>query len=172
MKRFLFSTKAGLVAESILKGLAQAHMITATTCVVVCTEDVVVAALLEKLDTAEQIETVVTALLTPASKATRTTGPEPKVRKPRQQYTGPLVECKACHQMKAPGHMTKAGICKVCHMRELRAAKLQPAKKSQNTYGRGQPPKPEFGPKEYLVNIQSKPKDKINLAKLAGRKVT
>src|SRR3972149_6485693 len=54
-KRFLFSTKANLATQSVLKGLSQARLATVITYALVITEDNRVAALLEQLDTAEQI---------------------------------------------------------------------------------------------------------------------
>jgi hypothetical protein len=58
-KRFLFSMNAGFATQSVLKVLASARMITATSCIVVCTDDELVAALLAKLETSERIETAV-----------------------------------------------------------------------------------------------------------------
>src|SRR3989304_481927 len=54
-KRFLFSTKANLATQSVLKGLSQARLAMVITYALVITEDDRVAALLEQLDTAEEI---------------------------------------------------------------------------------------------------------------------
>lgn len=166
MKRYLFSTKANLATQSGLKGLAQAHLVTAASCIVVITDDDQVAALLDKLDTAERIETAGDQVLA----AARAIDKQPKGRKPRKPYSGPLVECPKCHEKKAPFSMTKAGICKVCHMRELKAAKSQTKEKSQGQWTSGMP-QSDGHHEEYLAELQARPKKKIDLSKLSGVKV-
>lgn len=170
--RFLFSARPGLATESVLKGLAQAHMITVTTCAMVVTDDDQVAALLDKLETSERIETAVEQVLD-AARAIDERHPiddKPKVRKPRQPYSGPLVECTKCHEKKAPGHITKTGVCKVCHMRELKAAKSQQAEKSHGGWSSGMP-QSDGHHEEHLADIQARPRVKINKYNLAGKKI-
>ena len=154
-RRFLFSIKAPTGVQTVLKSLAAVEFIQATTCIVVVTDDDQVAALLDKLETSERILTpgeqeLIVADVRQKRLPVMDTS---KMRKPRRQYSGPLFECPNCHEKKAPGHMTKAGLCKVCHMRELRAAKAnkdvgaQTSKKSRS----GMPGKSDYGHEENLI---------------------
>jgi hypothetical protein len=164
---FLFSPK-NAKAMKILEGLAESNLVICSHVISASTVNPHVADLLAELDGSDEMgfgeeQILAPILVVPQVETTR------KPRKVRKAQTGALIECPKCHEKKFSAHMTKAGICKVCHMRELKAAKSQLAKKSQNTYGHGKPPKPEFGRIEHSVNTQSKPKDHIDLAKLAGR---
>jgi hypothetical protein len=170
--RFLFSARPGLATESVLKGLAQAHMITVTTCAIVITDDDQVAALLDKLETSERIETAAEQALA-AAKDIDVRHPiddKPKGRKPRKPYSGPLVECSKCHEKKAPFHITKTGVCKVCHMRELRAAKLQQSKKSPGQWTSAMP-QSDGHHQDRLADLQARPKERIDITKLAGKEI-
>jgi hypothetical protein len=172
-KRFLFSMNAGFATQSVLKVLASARMITATSCIVVCTDDELVAALLAKLETSERIETAVESVSATGSIADvhiQFPVATPKVRKSRQPYNGPLVECPKCHKKKAPFHITKTGICKVCHMRELKSAKSQRPEKSQGQWTSAMP-QSDGHHQDHLADLQARPKEKINLTKLAGKKI-
>jgi hypothetical protein len=173
-KRYLFSTKPGLAAESLLKGLAQAHMITVTTCVVVLTDDDQVAALLDKLETSERIDGI-TPKVQPTARAELNI-PELRnsfmVKREKRHYkSGPMVECKVCHKTKPAAQICKTGECKPCKMRANRLIKSQKSEKSQGQWNSGMP-KSDGHHQEHLAELQARPKEKIDLTKLAGRKLS
>jgi hypothetical protein len=171
--KFMFSAGMNPLHQKVLTGLlALIEKVDYKKVILVETEDPNVAGLLLSLDTAEQIDAAAEQALA-AAKDIDVRHPiddKPKVRKPRKPYSGPLVECSKCHTKKAPFHITKTGVCKVCHMRELRAAKSQQSEKSHGGWGSGMP-QSDGHHQENLANIQAKPKEKIKLDKLAGVKV-
>ena len=173
-KRFLFSMKAGLAAESVLKGLAAAHMITATSCIVVCTDDDAVAALLSKLETSEQIDGIIHKALNTARAELNI----PEMRnsllgkqEKRHYKSGPMVECKICHKTKPAAQICKTGECKPCKMQANRLIKSQKSKKSQGQWTSTMP-QSDGHHQEHLAELQARPKEKIDLTKLAGRKLS
>lgn len=171
--RIMFSAGMDPQHQKVLTGLlALTQKATYKKVILVETDDPNVAGLLLSLDTAEELSWANNPDFTTA-RAIDIRHPidsKPKVRKPRKPYNGPLVECPKCHKQKAPGHMTKTGICKPCHMRELRAAKSQPKEKSPGQWNSDMP-QSDGHHEDRLADIQAKPKEKINLTKLAGKKI-
>jgi hypothetical protein len=172
--------KAGLAADAVLRGLATAHMITATGYIVVCTGDDHVAALLGTLDTAEELDM---DSRKPANPATDPTTDHVVITKPKREAEGKRkyrynggekVECPQCHNQVSAMYMLKDGSkCKMCAIKAKRLAKSQEPEKSQpavyqETWTNK---KPEFGRQENRAEKQAKPKETIQLAGLRGRKV-
>ena len=181
MRRFIFSTKASGGTPDVLKGLYMGGLIQTINCDIVITEDDTVAELLAKLDTAEEI---------PVQEPAK---PERKPRKARQS-SSPLVECPVCHELRHVEYMTKAGPCKVCHMRELKADRNREASEAIQTgvvlhnlthtadepsldetglltpIHTALPPAPQHT-QENRAERMARPKDKINTANLSGRRV-
>jgi len=176
-KRFLFSTKANLATQSVLKGLSQARLATVITYALVITEDDRVAALLEQLDTAEQI--VGAEAEKPAIRAPNTTEAiiaTPARTKITHAISKERIECSSCHRMVVKMAMTKKGICKNCNRRQIEAAKSQAEVKSQAVEkSSGQwtsaMPQSDGHHQEHLAELQIRPKEKINLNKLSGKRL-
>ena len=185
-RRFLFSMKAPPRVQDALKSLAAADMVICASAIVVVTDDDAVAALLDKLDTAERI--VGAEDLEHEShesqrklRKERDGGSdaavfETKGKKDKRQYkyTGPIVECPKCHNKVSKMFMLKDGNqCKICSMKAKKLAKSQAAVKSQaDEKPDGQwtsaMPQSDGHHQEHLAELQIRPKEKINLDKLSG----
>ena len=188
-RRFLFSMKAPPRVQDALKSLAAADMVICASAIVVVTDDDAVAALLDKLDTAERI--VGAEDLEHEShesqrklRKERDGGSdaavfETKGKKDKRQYkyTGPIVECPKCHNKVSKMFMVKDGSqCKMCLMRSKKLAQSHEGEKSQAVekpegQWRSAMPLSDGHHYEHLAEIQSRPKEKINLSKLSGVKV-
>ncbi len=188
MKRYLFSTHAGLAVEAVLKGLTTAHLVTIVNVVVVCTGDDQVAALLDKLDTAERIETAGQATPTNVAKLTqkakraenlfKAESPAPNHvtgKRPYHYNGGETIKCPKCGNPVSSMFMLKdKTMCKACNRNAKRAPKSQAGAKSQeqdthpDTWTNQ---KPDFGHQEAISQIRDKPKETINMAKLSGVRV-
>lgn len=174
--RFLFSTKAHPSTHGLLAALAAAKMITASSCIQVFTSDEQVAALLARLDDAERI------MDGDAMKAIDTPPPEQpapvvktKTEIPRRgKYNLPVlpdVECPVCRRPVSPRFMLRNGsMCKNCLRKAKKTVKGQPREMSHEL-GSWTSEKPEFGNQERAAEFQAKPKEKIDLSKLAGKKI-
>jgi len=182
MRRFIFSGKLESGDAAVVRALTPTR-VTCRDVVLVETAIPEVAALLATLDTVEEI---------PAEVISTAADWKAKIKREkkskRQSATGPLVECPVCHEMRPAEQMTKAGPCKVCHMRELRAEKSrqnksqaikksQPAQELQPAEAApvaplhsALPPKPEHTQENRQERL-ARPREKINLAGLSGRKV-
>lgn len=173
--RYLFSTKAGLAAESVLKGLAQAGMITATTCVVVTTDDNDVAAVLHKLETAERIKPWY------GGNAAEPAKPDPApvmvTKTEKRKYNLPIlpdVRCPICNNWVSPRFMLKDGSkCKICSTKAKKLTKAQAADQAAaeqhpDTWTKDKPPTNLM---ESQVEQQIRPREKFDLSKLTGKKV-
>jgi len=184
MKRiFMFSSGMNKDHQKVLYGILSGlpEVVIYKKVILVETVDNQVAALFSTLDTAEELTGMVAwfpPLATdPVAEHVEETQPKHKTRRAQ---TGPLVECPTCHEKKSSWNMTKAGICKVCHMRALKAEKSQLKEMSQElskTNERPQGawtsgmPKSDGHHEEHLADRQSKPKEAIRLAGLRGRKL-
>jgi hypothetical protein len=170
-----------LTNQKVLEALVLARRVTCTSMIVAITEYDVVAALLDTLDTAEELDMDGHKPIDAAA------APLPdhiiaeleKEQWGKRQYhrpDKPKVECPKCHNQVSAMYMLKNGSqCKMCAMKAKRAEreKSQPAEKSQSadlpeTWTNK---KPEFGREEAIAQIRDMPKDKIDLSSLSGRKL-
>ena len=176
-KRFLFSMKTNGGTQGLLKAMALQHLVTCTPAIVVVTDNESVAGLLTQLDTAEEIlpapETI-TIKMPPytASNVLLSDQAQPKPAKAkRKPQSGPYFECPSCHQRKPSGQMTKAGLCKVCHMRELKAAAGKKGRKAGLASYNPLTDKPDYSQLEAQQEKLARPREKLNITNLSGVKV-
>ncbi len=191
MKRYLFPYEPPVVVQEVLRGLRAAHMITVTNYAVVTTEDEHVAALLDKLETADEILSIGSSVYMPdthdpkpprkAIKVTKkarraenllnatATEENPAKTMDRRKYHhvgGEKVECPKCHNRVASMFMLKdRSMCKVCNQKAKRATR----EKSHPDTWTNQ--KPDFGHQEAISQIRDKSKENINLASLSGTRL-
>lgn len=167
MRQFIFSSKMQLDARAVIEALAVIEWLTMTQVYLVQTDDPKVAELLAGLDTATEFPA-------PESQV------KPKREYKRKQSAGPLIECPVCHEMRHSEQITKAGPCKVCHMRAVKTAKSQGEEKSHaiplateapiTPTHTAMPPKLEHF-QENRAERLARPREKINTANLSGRRV-
>ena len=175
-KKFLFPMKAlPPSVNEVLKGLATADMVICYSMIMAVTDDDTVAALLDKLEASERILLAAEVPMS-AAKDIDVSIPiddQPKVRKPKRVMPpvpeSAKLECSACHRYVASYQMTKLGICKVCRMQQKKAEKKLPYSKTMLETWTNR--KPEFGHEESLAEKQARPKEKINLDKLSGKRL-
>lgn len=175
-RRFLFSTKMESSNQKVLEALMLAGRVTCTSTIVVITEYNTVAALLDTLDTAEELDMDGRR---PPDSATVPAADHVVVTKPkREPKAKEKVECPKCHNQVSTMYMLKDGsMCKMCSMKAKRLAKSQPAEKLQPAQSTAYHPetwtnqRPEFGKEEAVSQIRDKPYVQVDLHKLAGRRV-
>jgi hypothetical protein len=169
--------------QKVLEALMLAGRVTCTSTIVVITEYNTVAALLDTLDTAEELDMDGHPPADPATVSAAghvvVTKPKREPKAKRQYTSGPLMEYKACHKQKPAAQMCKTGECKTCRIREKMQekmlAKLQEPEKSQDkTVKHPQTwtnKRLEFGKEEAISHIRDKSYVQVDLHKLAGRKI-
>jgi ribosomal protein L24E len=169
-KKFLFPMK-GIPpsVNELLKGLAAAEMVTCYSMIMAVTDSDIVAALLEKLDTAEEIVRV----YEPVKPAEPEPSPSVVTKTEKRKYHRPPmpdVECPVCRRPVSPMYMLKDGsMCKMCSMKAKKAAAQLPH--SEPMLDRWTNQKPEFGKEEHLADVQARPKEKIKLDNLSGKRL-